>query len=239
MTHLFTDADNTLWDTNAVFVEAQLALLRGLERRTGLNAPSSHDQGLEFLRTIDQRLARQHPDHLRYPPSLLVSGLLNALRGTSPRQAAEHALRDDVPTDYDTEIDKYLVAIGATPTLRLGVAETFRYTRDHRVQVTVVSEEKRERCVKRLESHGLLDFVDDVISAPKSVELFRGLKARQNSNRCLMVGDQIDRDISPAKRAGFECYLYPSDFTPFWSKRSKAQPQGVITRFDELIPVLA
>jgi hypothetical protein len=44
--------------------------------------------------------------------------------------------------------------------------------------------------------------------------------------------------MSPAKRAGYECYLYPSEFTPFWSKNSRVQPAGVIDRFDDLLPIL-
>ena len=39
--HLFTDADNTLWDTNGVFVDAQRAMLRELETATGLCAPEA------------------------------------------------------------------------------------------------------------------------------------------------------------------------------------------------------
>lgn len=239
MTHLFTDADNTLWDTNAVFVEAQLGLLRALETRTGLNSPSSEDQGLAYLRAIDQRLARQHPDHLRYPPVLLVSGLLNALRGAAPKRAADIALTTDTPADYEDEIEQYLAAIRALPALRDGVRDTLERARELGVHVMVVSEERRERCISRLEAHGLASLVNDVVSAPKTVQLFKGLRIGHPRSRCLMVGDQPDRDISPAKRAGFECYLYPSDFTPFWAKQSRAQPVQVLSRFDELIPILA
>ena len=238
MISLFTDADNTLWDTNAVFVEAQLGLLRALERRTGLTPPESHDRGLAFLRAIDQRLALQHPDHLRYPPVLLVSGLLNALRGAAAKRAADIALTTDTPADYGDEIEQYLAALRAIPELRDGVRNTLERARELCVNVVIVSEERRDRCLSRLEAHGLTTLVNDVVSAPKTVQLFTGLRADRPRSRCLMVGDQPDRDISPAKRAGFECYLYPSEFTPFWMRESKARPVQVLSRFDDLIPVL-
>jgi putative hydrolase of the HAD superfamily len=235
---LFTDADNTLWDTNAVFVEAQLELLRALERGTGMVAPEGHDRGLAFLRAVDQRLARQHPDHLRYPPVLLVSGLLHALSGHSPIRAADLALAATHPSGYENDIENYLTALRALPALREGVRETLTSARRCGVPVTVVSEERAERCIARLEAHDIAVLINDVVSAPKTVQLFKELRAGRLRRRCIMVGDQPDRDISPAKRAGFECYLYPSDFTPFWSKQSKAKPLLVLDRFDDLIPIL-
>lgn len=46
--HLFTDADNTLWDTNAVFIEVQLGLLRAVE-----NVPWSPSLDKQFGSHID------------------------------------------------------------------------------------------------------------------------------------------------------------------------------------------
>src|SRR5271169_1609629 len=92
--HIFTDADNTLWDTNGVFVEAQLAMLRELEMATGLSAPEAEDRGLEFLRHVDQNIAASHPERLRYPPVLLARGLLFALAGDSAGRAAGRATRE-------------------------------------------------------------------------------------------------------------------------------------------------
>jgi hypothetical protein len=51
-TYLFTDADNTLWDTDTVYAEAQLALLRDLELLTGHSAPDAEDQGLASSATL-------------------------------------------------------------------------------------------------------------------------------------------------------------------------------------------
>lgn len=238
VTHLFTDADNTLWDTNAIFVEAQLRLLRSLERRTGLSAPHSHDRGLAFLRAIDQRLAGQHPDHLRYPPALLVGGLLHALRGTSPPRAAELALAEAAPTEFEAELEAYFEGIRALPELRQGVRETLSRAAELGIGVTVVSEERQDRCEARIETHNLSGFILEVISAPKTVQLFQRLRSERRVKRHIMIGDQPDRDIFPAKEAGFECYLLPSDFTPFWAERPDVDQLQVVSRYDELLPIL-
>ena len=52
------DADNTLWDTNAVYANAQLALLSAVEEHVGVNAAGDR---LTYLRNIDQALAQRHP----------------------------------------------------------------------------------------------------------------------------------------------------------------------------------
>jgi putative hydrolase of the HAD superfamily len=238
VTHLFTDADNTLWDTNAVFVDAQLGLLRSLERRTGLVAPESHDRGLAFLRGIDQRLAHQHPDHLRYPPAILVGGLLHALRGATPQRATDLALAEAAPTEFDTELEAYLAGIRELPELRSGVRETLSRAAELGIGVTVVSEERQDRCEARIEAHNLSEFVLEVVSATKTVQLFQRLRSGKHDKHQIMVGDQPDRDIVPAQEAGLECYLYPSEFTPFWADRPNAHPVLVINSYDELVPIL-
>ncbi|MDA9393086.1 hypothetical protein WN73_21450 [Bradyrhizobium sp. CCBAU 45394] len=72
--HLFTDADNTLWDTDTVFAAAQLEMLREVEKLTGRRAPDDEDRGLAFLRTIDQRIATEHPDHLEVSARIACAG---------------------------------------------------------------------------------------------------------------------------------------------------------------------
>ena len=239
MAHLFTDADNTLWDTNSVFARAQVGLLRAIECRTGISAPRGEDQGLSFLRAVDQRIAEVHSDHLRYPPKLLVSGIIEALQGRGANAAAKNALAKPSVAGFDAEIDAYLLELGALPPLREGVAETLKAASELGVPITVVSEERRERCEVRLAAHDLAALVADVVSAPKSLDLYRRLRREAPSRWVAMVGDQPDRDISPAKRAGFWTFLFPSAFAPYWSSRTRARPTRVLHRFDELIPLLA
>ncbi|HTD32123.1 MAG TPA: hypothetical protein VK665_00580, partial [Candidatus Elarobacter sp.] len=56
---LFSDADNRLWDTNAVYERAQLRLLNDVEASAGARAPVPEAGRLDYLRAIDQRIADQ------------------------------------------------------------------------------------------------------------------------------------------------------------------------------------
>lgn len=87
---IYTDADNTLWDTNALFMQAQLALLNAAEQFSGARAP--HDNGLEYVRQFDQAIASFHHSRLRYPPALLLRALQEGLKGSSAKDAAQSAL---------------------------------------------------------------------------------------------------------------------------------------------------
>jgi hypothetical protein len=55
---VFVDADNTLWDTDAVFASAQLELLAGVEELVGIGSVATDP--LAFIREIDQQLAERH-----------------------------------------------------------------------------------------------------------------------------------------------------------------------------------
>ena len=70
---LLADADNTLWDTDSVFAEAQLVLLDETERVTRTRCAT--DDRLAFVRAYDQALASRHHLHLKYPPQMLVAAL--------------------------------------------------------------------------------------------------------------------------------------------------------------------
>jgi putative hydrolase of the HAD superfamily len=56
--------------------------------------------------------------------------------------------------------------------------------------------------------------------------------------RHMMVGDQIDRDIEPAKAAGFETVYFPSAFLSYWNVNQQSTADHQISRFDELVPFI-
>jgi putative hydrolase of the HAD superfamily len=90
-TVVFIDADNTLWDTNRVYADAQLALLADVEIATGFRAPEIDK--LDWLRAIDQLLAEKHHAGLRYPPRLLAKAVALALKGPLGHGASIHRPR--------------------------------------------------------------------------------------------------------------------------------------------------
>ena len=237
-THLFTDADNTLWDTNSIFVEAQLTMLSDLEAITGRQTPESQDRGLAFLRDIDQRIAASHPERLRYPPVLLAEGLVHALEGADSRQAAVHALHRNRAADRRIlgVVERFTEHLRCVPPLRACVRKGLEAAALAAVPVTVVPEERLDRCRQLIGAHGFEPLIHDVLSIRKTVEAFRELKTSIGVTHSLMVGDQIDRDIEPPKQAGFETFLFGSAFVPYWNIAMQSTAHHCISRYDELIP---
>lgn len=237
-THLFTDADNTLWDTDAVFAAAQLDMLREVERHTGRHAPDEEDRGLAFLRTIDQRIAAAHPDHLRYPPVLLAQGLALVLEGAGVEDAVARITAPDLAPShvFEPAQSRFLDAIRRIPPLRKGVREGLLAVTRAGIPVTIVTEERAERCRKWVAGHRLDGLIDDVLSVRKTKEVYADLKRKAGPGRCFMVGDQIDRDVMAAAAAGFSTFYFPGGFAPYWATKLDATETTHIDRFDAIVP---
>ena len=122
---VFVDADNTLWDTNAVYAEAQLALLADVEHRVEQQGPAQ--DRLAWLRAIDQALAERHHAGLRYPPRLLAKATALALSGPGAATAARLAWSGAGGAARISEEDalhieeRFFQKLRATPALRAGV----------------------------------------------------------------------------------------------------------------------
>lgn len=235
--HLFTDADNTLWDTDAVFATAQLEMLREIERITGQNAPEDGDRGLAFLRNIDQQIAASHPDHLRYPPRLLARSLALVLEGQDVGTVIARVIEPDVEKTgrFEEVHARFLESVRRLPPLRAGVREGLHAISKAHVPITVVTEERVERCREFLAGHGLKDMINDIVSVRKTIAAFLALQQRSRTARCFMVGDQLDRDIEAAAAAGFSTFYFPGGFLPYWIWNFDRRGSKQITRYDEIV----
>ncbi|MGK9235777.1 HAD hydrolase-like protein [Inquilinus limosus] len=235
--HLFTDADNTLWDTNSVYAQAQLELLRDIERETGCRAPPAKDGGLAFLRLIDQRIAVDHPDRLRYPPRLLVHGITLALAGESATRAASQALAaaDGVSAKNEELAKRFVQRLHMLPPLREGVRAALQALSNAHVPVTIVTEERRDRCSRLVDAHSIAPLIGAILSVEKAQPTFERLRREADASRVAMVGDQPDRDLRPAAMAGFETYFFPGGFTPYWNEGTHGSPFVRISRYDEIL----
>lgn len=235
--HLFTDADNTLWDTDAVFAAAQLEMLREMERRTGHNAPDDEDRGLAFLRNVDQRIAAIHPEYLRYPPGLLAQGLALALAGSDIAEVVERITGPgaNITGEFEQVQAQFLESVKRIPPLREGVQAGLLAISAARVPITIVTEERIERCRRILAEHGLDSLITEVVSVRKSVEVYLDLRRKAGCERCFMVGDQLDRDVQKATAAGFVAFYFPGGFEPYWATGIDASSTRRIARFDEIV----
>jgi putative hydrolase of the HAD superfamily len=241
---LVSDADNTLWDTDALYANAQLALLTAVEKAMGIHASS--DDRLSFIREIDQQLAIEHHQHLRYPPRLLVAALASTLAGASPMQAARGTVRASFPSPKEINADKvaeqFIEQIRTgVPGLRIGVSIGLQNLHAAGVSVVVATEGPEAKCKKLLQQHDLIHLVEKIVSAPKTVEFFRRIARlmRAGEGLCFNVGDQLDRDIAPAKQAGYRTIYFPGGFKPSWTPDEESvAPDFRISSFDEIVPII-
>ena len=235
---LVTDADNTLWDTNSVYAKAQLNLLSQIEAKSGYSCRAI--ERLSFVRDLDQRLALNHELRLRYPPLLLVAAIGSRLRGCSPERAAEEALRLR-DTSYIAERFRGNLAefedqiSNDIPVLRPGVLDFFRQFDGRSMSLIVATETPALRCDLILRHYGLNPFVQETISGSKTPAFYRGIAARYIPRMSFSVGDQLDRDIAPAKEAGFRTIHFPCEFVPFWTLSQPAvAPDFRVTSYAEV-----
>jgi len=217
---IVVDADNTLWDTNEVFARAQLRLLEEAEQATGRMCPAT--DRLEFVRSYDQAIALKHHLHLKYPAQLLVAAIGAGLCGTDPAIAAELAIRGrplphklSEPQVSDL-LAAYTQALTDTPALLPTVREALELARSRGVPVFVMTEGKLERQRRSLTVHGLAQFVSSIWEMPKTAAQFERLRQRFTQTEVVVIGDQLDRDIVPAHRAGCKTVLVPGRFRPRW-----------------------
>lgn len=231
---ILTDADNTLWDTDAVYASAQLAMLDEIERIAGTSAPTN--DRLAWLREIDQAIASVHHRGLRYPPSLLAHALALAVEGSKAVDAAALAeqprarlLQDDQGSAI---ADRFVTAIRMLPPLLPGVRTGLDIARTSGVDVWVLTEAHADLQRARIASLGLEHLVAGVSEVSKTIEQYGRQVRRFAPHPVYVFGDQPDRDIIPAAAAGCRTALIPSRFKPFWFQK-ETSADYVATSFAE------
>jgi putative hydrolase of the HAD superfamily len=242
---IFVDADNTLWDTNQVYADAQLALLTDVESASALNLEA--DDRLAWLRQIDQALAERHHAGLRYPPRLLAKATALALKGEHIPVAVRLAWsggKEGFQTDEDTarQIEsRFLDRLKELPSLREGVAQGLKVLHEAGCRIIVLTEGGRNKVLSLLAHYQLASMVTRVIEARKQRRLFERVVAAlpTRSLKAFMIGDQLDRDIAPAKAAGLTTIFFPGGFQPKWQPaEADIQPDFTIQNFNQAAAII-
>ncbi len=239
---VFVDADNTLWDTDAVFANAQLKLLADVETATGYTTDAT--DRLAFVRAVDQAIAARHQAGLRYPPHLLARALGLALGGTPSEQAARYADTGHaakLPGDAEDAIEKaYFVALKQPPALRPGVLNGMTELYAAGCLLLIVTEAAQARVEATATAAGLAGHFTRVVEGQKRPELFtRALRLAGSPRDAFMIGDQLDRDIAPAKQAGLRTIYFPGGFVPRWTPdEGKIGPDYRIADFGEAVAII-
>lgn len=236
---VFVDADNTLWDTDGVFAAAQLNLLLAIEEATGQK--SNESDRLAFVRVADQALAERHHAGLRYPPRLLVNALADTLHGEDAERSARLALTQSGIVHLSDEsvvpmIQAYFADLARAPALRPGVEAGLLALEDAGCTVLIVTEGARAKVERTAEKLGLGGHFTRIIEGAKRPDLYRRvLRLTKTTHRAFMIGDQLDRDIAPAKVAGLDTIYFPGGFQPRWTPAvDQVRPDHVIASFAEV-----
>ena len=240
---VFVDADNTLWDTDSVFANTQLHLLDDIERVVGRMCGA--EDRLSFVRAADQELASLHHDGLRYPPKLLLRTLSLALDGLDPVRAAKAIWHGSKTAEIDASTEKDIIAgyfqsLKVLPELKKGVGEGLKQMRELNWNVLVLTESAMTRARSTAEALGISQFFNRIIEGRKRPELYRRiLKLVGSPSNAYMIGDQLDRDVSPAKLAGLKTIYFPGGFKPKWHNEDASEPPDyVISDLREVIDII-
>ena len=196
---------------------------------------------LAYVREVDQAIAERHHAQLRYPPKLLVRGLEAVSHGVPAERAARGALRNTTRSrlaDKDVEeIEQaFFVDLSRAPEIRPGVRQGLEALKAMNCLVLIVTEGPRAKIQKTVERLRLDSLVARIVEGPKRPELYRrALRLSGAPKRAFMIGDQLDRDIAPAKLAGLETIYFPGGFRPRWSRaEALVQPDHRIQSFAEV-----
>ncbi|MEX3639185.1 HAD family hydrolase [Paraburkholderia sp. BR14320] len=217
-----TDADNTLWDTDLIFRNAQLGLLQLIEDATGFSVGPV--DRLAFVREIDQGIAQIDHRGLKYPFGMLVSAIAGRLQSQPPNTAIRQAvLGTDVLPAHITEslVSAFDGMLKELPPLRDGVREGLEILAAAGAKVFVVTEGTRGRIETTLRAHALEGFVETILAAEKNNSLYARLGRARAGTWRWAIGDQIDRDVLPALAAGFQAIHFPGGFMPAWQSGEK------------------
>jgi len=224
---LIFDADNTLWDTNAVFRKAQLEILRVFAKSGLIKEPESE---LANLRLIDKALANLAQD-FEYRPIILPVALDHYYsRNVSIDEAAAWALQQGSTYAQDfvrSSCESFNKALEQIPPMFKDAEEVLIKLQDARasgspIALVMFSEGKARRLERILEAHHLRNrkVFDQIVIQKKSLDSFchvrevahRHLSSVNEETLFVMIGDSLQRDIVLANRTGFVTVYKPAVF---------------------------
>ncbi|MBE0466308.1 MAG: HAD hydrolase-like protein [Candidatus Desulforudis sp.] len=200
------DADNTLWDTNAVFFGAQTKMIRTLQEN-GFRLDA--ETALQAMRTLDLEIS-VNLDNFEYDFSRLACALLLLDQGLREDETVRLVCAPDPPAAVRETArhaaTRFYAHIDANhPRLFPGVFETLAALRAQGNTLVLHSEGLHNRILQTLDFYELKPLFDNLVLERKSTESF--LRARsggeslfkattgRNPGHCIVVGDSPKRDI--------------------------------------------
>jgi len=246
------DADNTIWDTNEVFLSAQLDLLRVYEK---VGLIRSAESELETLRRIDSSLISRL-ERFEYDFVTLALALAEYFsEGLTVDRAVDRALRANLSSETPPLVlqahDAFISGLRRMPRLDENMPDVLHTIRQagskaSQIVLFLFSDGDSERLRRILQFHRLdRNVFDEIVITKKSVDSFITLKrtavnylsqtSGNSTPSFVMVGDSLKRDIIFAKQAGFITVYKPAGFFGEESSADlKQEPDFRITSLAEL-----
>jgi putative hydrolase of the HAD superfamily len=243
---LIFDADNTLWDTNAVFSAAQVALLDVFEN-AGILTNARHR--VQELRALDRALMLRLECH-EYDFHLLATAVAYHYHyAFTPATAVAYAVEQRAHMEHaslrpviEDACGAYVETLGQIPPLLPGVRETLSTlcacrTTPASLATVIFSEGNHLRLERIIAAYNIREqgYFNEIVIGPKTAQAFqhagatgqRYLPATQSQEVVtVVIGDSLERDIRHAKAAGFTTIYIPGAF------KGREIPQSDLDRPD-------
>ena len=247
------DGDNTLWDTNAVFTDAQKDILRGL-KEAGIHAEPERDFAL--LRKVDDLLIKYFGKR-EYDITYLLLCLIRHFKGEPVDDISQVA--KIVANSENTELtlaqtlgSEFNASLKRLPNLFPDVIESLSSIRQAGRTVMVLYSEGMEARLKRICDHyTMLTYFHDIVLGDKSLEdwfktkeravkVFKAVFPRARKQpRIYVIGDLLERDIRPGNLIGARTIYKPGGYKGVETPRDKEHtPTMAVSSMKELVDLL-
>ncbi len=257
---LLFDADNTLWDTDSVFRQAQVAMLRVLAR---IQITEEPELQLSRLRAMDDELVAHFGTH-EYDFRVLATALAyHYTLGYSAAESAHMVLSS--PSGLNPELAPiveeasrafadglqqipplYADTMPVLSSIRLSVSA------HDRIVTIMLSEGDINRLERTLAAYQVRErgLFDEIILCRKSVAVIRQAEQAGRSllptvspdvaNIGMLIGDSLQRDIKFGNQAKLITVYKPSSYRGDETPGDPSeQPSYSIERLAQLLPILA
>jgi putative hydrolase of the HAD superfamily len=151
-------------------------------------------------------------------------------------------LKPPIDGPVEAEIEQRFFADIASPAeLRPGVIEGLDRLLASGCTVLIVTESAEAKVAATAQSLGLTGHFTRIIEGKKRPELYeRVTRLTRSSMTGFMIGDQLDRDVAPAKQAGLTTIYFPGGFKPRWMPdEAEVRPDFKIESFAQVPDIVA
>lgn len=243
------DADNTLWDTHGVYLEAYRRMVQALQE-AGYSFVDDFDSVYLSIRAADRIIARTLRNY-EYDSTLLALALIHHAGGSEPEDAARRALsapragREWRAASFAA--GRFYGYHDSTPPALFERASETLAALKHLGNVLILhSEGQPERVRQTLAAHGLTDFFHDLVLEYKSPASFARARAIGREfyrwiadippRDCVVVGDSPQRDILFGNLIGARTVMKPGGF---WGGQIPEdplqQPEYLVSSLGEIL----